>query len=61
MYTLLTSPELRASSAPIIFPVNNNDAAVDGPTRPGKKWVAAMPIITNWPYTNVITSIIGHS
>ena len=43
LFTLLTSPELSASSAPIIFPVNNKDAAVDGPTRLGRKWVAAIP------------------
>ena len=46
LFTLLTSPELSASSAPIIFPVNNKDAAVDGPTKLGRKWVAAIP--ENW-------------
>ena len=40
---MLTSPESSASSAPIIFPVNNRDAAVDGPTKVGRKWVAAIP------------------
>ena len=40
---MLTSPEASASSAPIIFPVSNRDAAVDGPTNVGRKCVAAIP------------------
>ena len=47
-FTLLTSPELSASSASIILPVSNKEAAVDGPTRLGKKCVAAMPEIYKW-------------
>ena len=42
--TSLTSPQRRASSAVMSFPVSNREAAVDGPTKLGRKWVAAMPI-----------------
>ena len=44
--TSLTSPQRRASSAVMSFPVSNREAAVDGPTKLGRKWVAAMPIVS---------------
>ena len=35
--TSLTSPQRRASSAVMSFPVSNREAAVDGPTKLGRK------------------------
>ena len=35
--TSLTSPQWRASSAEMSFPVSNREAAVDGPTKLGRK------------------------